>query len=76
MEDPTILSAAKSGNQLETLKTLRDKLAQTLDSTQSARDIAPLAKRFADTLEEIARLEKEQSKGAGTVIGEILEGRQ
>ena len=74
--DNSLLSAAQDGNQLETLKKLRDKLAQTLDETTSARDIAPLAKRFADTLAEIAKIESEQSQDHESVIEEILEGRR
>lgn len=73
--DMTLLETAKSGDQLETLYRLRDKLAETLDETRSARDIAPLAKRFSDTLAEIARLENEQGKNSGSVIDEILERR-
>ena len=72
----SILSAAKSGDQLKALYELRDKLASTLDETKSARDIAPLAKRFADTLAEIAKLESEQDAGSGTTIGGILEKRK
>lgn len=73
--DRSILSAAQGGNQLETLYTLRDKLAETLDKTQSARDIAPLAKRFSDTLSEIAKLESEQGSSNGSVIDGILAKR-
>ena len=73
--DKSILETARSGDQLETLYKLRDKLAQTLDETHSARDIAPLAKRFSDTLADIARLEDERGKNSGSVLDEILERR-
>ena len=70
-----ILETATRGDQLETLKTLRNKLAKTLDETHSARDIAPLAKRLSDTLADIARLEDERGKNSGSVLDEILERR-
>lgn len=73
--EKTILETAKSGDQLETLYKLRDKLAETLDETRSARDIAPLAKRFTDTLAEIAKLEDELKKSSGSTLDEILERR-
>ena len=73
--EKTILETAKNGDRLETLYQLRDKLAETLDETHSARDIAPLAKRFSDTLADIAQLEDERGKTAGSVIDDILEQR-
>lgn len=69
-----ILQAAESGDRLETLKCLRDKLAATLDATESARDIPPLARRLAETLAEIATLEGEGG-GSGSVLDEIVASR-
>ena len=43
---------AKNGK-LETLKALQMKVAQTLDNTTSARDIAPLVKQLRELTSEI-----------------------
>lgn len=49
--------AAHEGDRLKTLYALRDYLARALDATQSGRDQAALAARFADVLTQIAEIE-------------------
>ena len=65
---------AEKGDDLEALKALRQKIAQTIDSTESARDLPPLARRFQEVIEKIAELEEEQRlKGKGSVLDEVLQ---
>lgn len=45
--------AAKSNNRRETLLALRDKIANTIDTTDSGRDIAALSKRLMEVMAEI-----------------------
>lgn len=70
-----IAKIAETGNDLETLRALRLKLATTLDETKSARDIPPLVKRLQEVLREIAELEKIQSIPKNE-IDSILERRR
>lgn len=59
----TNLDAARSGDQLKALETLRDTLAAQLDTTESAIH-AQLAAQYRATLEAIAAL----GKGDGKVL--------
>ena len=47
---------ARRGDRLKSLEALRDYLARSLDETESARDRAALAARFADVLAQIDEL--------------------
>ncbi len=53
----TIANIAKNGSDLETLKALRQKIAETLDKSESGRDIAALSRQLQNVLEEIRDLE-------------------
>ena len=57
-ENPSIATAAESGDYLGLLKALRAKVAAGLDSSTSARDIATLSRRLTELMAEIADLEK------------------
>lgn len=50
----SIISAADSGNRLETLKCLRHTLAVTIQKSESGRDIAALSRQLLIVMEEIA----------------------
>lgn len=49
-----VTAAAMSCDRAETLRALRDKLAESIDSTSSARDVAALSNRLLDVLDALA----------------------
>lgn len=56
----TIAETAKEGDRLETLYSLRDKLAEAIDATTNGHDISALTNQIMSVLKEIAELEKRQ----------------
>lgn len=52
----TVATAAASGDRAATLRALRDKIAESIDSTRSARDVAALSNRLLDVLDALAAL--------------------
>lgn len=52
----TLHETASTGDRLKTLESLRDLLAERIDSTDSGRDIAALSLRLTDVLAQIAEL--------------------
>lgn len=52
----TILEAVRTGDRRTALVALRDKLAETLDSKDSARDVASNAKRLIEVLDALDAL--------------------
>lgn len=52
----TILEAVRTNDRRTALVALRDKLAETLDSKDSARDIASNSKRLMEVMREIDAL--------------------
>lgn len=55
-KDARLADIVAKNNELETLKALQMKVAQTLDSTKSARDIAALSKQLREITEKITLL--------------------
>ena len=55
-KDATLADIVANNNELETLKALQMKVATTLDSTTSARDIAALSKQLREITEKITLL--------------------
>lgn len=53
-----LITAAKSGDRLETLIALRDLLAERLQNTTSGRDVASMSRRLMQAVAEIETLEK------------------
>lgn len=53
-----LTSAAKSGDRLKTLIELRDLLAERIDNSRYDKDIAPLARRLVQVLDEIDEIQK------------------
>lgn len=49
-------TAARSGDRRQTLVELRNFLAKTLETTNSARDIASISKRLMEVTEELEAL--------------------
>lgn len=63
-----MIDVAPKGNELETLKVLRDRLAAAIDETDSARDIAALSRQMTDVLE---RIEEVKSRDNTTNISSL-----
>ena len=53
-----LITAAASGDRLETLIALRDLLAERLQSTSSSRDISSMSRRLMQCVEEIEAIDK------------------
>ncbi len=67
------LESAVTSNDLRTaLVALRDRLARQIDGCDSARDVAALAARLADVLQQIAALPPERK---GTALDELARRR-
>lgn len=61
----SLVQAVKSGSQREALEALRDKLAQSIENTESGRDVAALSRRLIEVMRELDQLpgeEVEQTK--------------
>ena len=54
-----LVSATKSGDRRRTLVALRDRIAATIDSCESGRDMAALSKRLMEVMDEIDDLPSE-----------------
>ena len=52
-----IVAAAVAGDRLETLKALRERIAQQIDACESGRDMASLSKRLIEVMDDIETLE-------------------
>ena len=52
----SVEDAALSGDQMSTLRALRDRLAQAIDESSSAMGVAALGKQLQDVLDRIAEL--------------------
>lgn len=68
-----LIEAIEDPNSLTMLRALQYKLAATIDSTKSARDIAALSRQLREVTERIAELEALNEKDD---IGVILENRK
>ena len=51
----TVKSAFESGSRKRTLEAMASKIADTIDSCESARDIPALTKRMVEMMDEIER---------------------
>ena len=49
----SLVKAAASGDRRVVLEALRDKLADTIENTESGRDVAALARRLMDVCAEL-----------------------
>ena len=60
----SVSAAASSGDELELLKALRDKLAAAIEDCP-VRDLSPLTRRLQDTVKEIREIEERREKESG-----------
>ena len=60
---------SENGNDLETLKALRRKIAKTIDASNSGRDIAALSRQMQLVMERIKEIEQQNEDDP---IAEIL----
>jgi len=60
----SVAAAASSGDELELLKALRDKLASAIEDCP-VRDLSPLTRRLQDTVKEIREIEERRAKESG-----------
>lgn len=58
----TFTDAVKSNDRRDALVALRDKIAATIDGTDSGRDIAALSKRLMEVMREIDALPDPQAE--------------
>ena len=61
----SLTEKAATGNRLEALKALRDTLAETIEGTDSGRDVAALSQRLMDVMAEIETIEKAKNPSGG-----------
>lgn len=54
-----LVSATQSGDRRRTLVALRDRIAETIDSCESGRDMAALSKRLMEVMDEIDSMPSE-----------------
>lgn len=55
-EKISLMDACKSGNKKKTLIALRDKIAKSLETCESGRDIAALSKRLTEVMDELEQI--------------------
>ena len=70
----TVFDATRSNDRVRSLVALRDTLAGAIDTCDSLRDLATLARQLAEVLAQIDELTPEQAK-AGDPIDEIAARR-
>ena len=70
-----LVETAQNGDHLETLKALREVLAETIESTSSARERATLALQLRMVLSEIDELEQDRKQNDDE-ISELLRRRE
>ena len=58
-----IIKAAENGEKLALLVAIRDKLAVSLEHTESGRDIAALTKRLIQVMDQIEEIESRGKPG-------------
>ncbi|MCR4606425.1 MAG: hypothetical protein K5771_01695 [Oscillospiraceae bacterium] len=68
----SLATIVESNDNLAMLRALRRKLAETIDTTTSARDLPALCRQLQSVSERITELEAQQSDDP---IGEILKER-
>ena len=71
----SLSSAASSGDELQTLKELRDDLAARMEICSSDQNYSTMARVFADTLARISALEGASSTSGGTALDELAKRR-
>ncbi len=67
-----LVDVVDNNNELETLKALRMKLAETIDQSSSGRDIAALSRQLTGVTKRITELEEMQPCPATEVIDSLI----
>lgn len=62
-DDLGLALAAASGDRIATLRALRDRIAKEIESTDSSRDVASLARQLSLVMAEIDELSPPVKKG-------------
>lgn len=71
----SLAAVAASGAYLPTLEALRDRVAQQIDLTDSARDVAALSQRMLDVTAAIEAAKRAQPEAKGTPLDELARRR-
>lgn len=71
----SIVQIADKGDNLETLKELRHKLAATIDESKSGRDISSLARQLQIVMIQIEKLEEERKASEDVTILDIVRAK-
>lgn len=66
---------ADEGNDLETLKQLRHKIAETIDESNSGRDIAALSRQLQIVMQQITVLEAEKKEAETDIIADLIKSK-
>ena len=69
----TIEEITAKGNDLEALEALRQKVARTIDASNSGRDIAALSRQLVGIMARIAEIKAENEEDP---VSELLERRK
>lgn len=72
----SLVDVVATGNRIESLRTLRDRLAGDLDECRSARDVAALSQRLMDVLVQIEAAEKAEPDKGRTALDELANRRK
>lgn len=67
----SLREVAGTGDRLETLRALRDRIASQIDETDSARDVAALGQRLMDALGQIDDIEGSTPEQKGTALDDL-----
>lgn len=67
-----LVQIADKGNDLETLKQLRHKIAETIEESKSGRDIAALSRQLQKVMISISEIEERERINSEDTILEIV----
>ena len=67
----SLSEAAASGSRIDALRSLRSVLAESIDTCESARDLAALSRQLTDVLTQIEQAEKAAPAKKGTALDEL-----
>jgi hypothetical protein len=70
-----LAATASAGDRVATLRALRDRLSEEIDTCDSKRDVAALSQRLMDVLEQIDAAEKAAPESKGTPLDELARRR-
>ena len=73
---PLLEKIADQGDDLETLKALRQKIAKTIDESSSGRDIASLSRQLQIVMTQIAEHEEERRVREADPVAAIIRSKQ